>query len=42
MKIEDLKITSGIKKFILVILTMAIIMGGLYFDVRETREAAGN
>ncbi len=33
---------SGIRKFILVLLTMAIITGGLFFDVRETSEVYNN
>ena len=33
-----MKITSGIKKFILVFLAMAIVTGGLFFDVRGTGE----
>ena len=35
-----MKTTSGIRKFILLFLTMAIIAGGLFFDVREMREVS--
>ena len=37
-----MKIIYDIKKFILLFLTMAIITGGLFFDVRETSEASDN
>lgn len=36
-----MRISSGIKKFILLFLTMAIIAGGLFFDVRKAKEALG-
>ena len=37
-----MKITSGIRQFMLVFLTMAIITGGLFFDVHKTREVSDN
>ncbi len=37
-----MKITSGIKKFILIVLTLVIITGGLFCDARETGEVSDN
>lgn len=37
-----MKITSGIRKFILIVLTLVIITGGLFCDVRETGEVSDN
>ncbi len=37
-----MKITSGIRKFILIVLTLVIITGGLFCDVLETGEVSDN
>lgn len=37
-----MKITSGIRKFIFVFLTMAIVAGGLFFDVSKASELSDN